>query len=95
MARPRKLATLTPFERGVVAYVLYGWMTVAEAVEALGCHRRTFERWLVALDIDAATSRARYVQRLTAKAEGTGRRPLTKAQMRARGAATMPDDPNP
>lgn len=91
MARPRKTTRLTSLEAGVIAYVTYGWLTVAEATLALGCHRRTLERWLVVLGVDARSARIRYVSRLIAKAEGRGFRPLTKAQLRERGVRAVVD----
>lgn len=86
-----KQPPLTAYERGIVAYLAYGRMTQAEACTALQCHRTQLVRLLANLDIDTLSARRAYVATLMRRAEGTGFRPLTKAQLRARGARTLSD----
>lgn len=91
MARPRKTAHLTTREAGVVALVSYGRLTVAEGTMALGCHRTTLGRLLKAAGVSPTASRRAYVNKLLSQAEGIGRRPLTKAQLRERGVRAVVD----
>jgi len=97
MARPKlDPSAFDETVRGAVALAAWGRLTAGEVASALGVHPETIRRWSRAFyGRSPSEARRTYVRKLIAQAEGVGKRPLTKAQMRhAQETRGTPDSEN-
>lgn len=79
MARPS-----IPNLSGIMAGLAYGRLTMAEVAAGLGVSRSTILRRCKAMAIDPQAARARYVRAFILRSQGTGWRPPTKSDLRAK-----------